>query len=553
MFWGSRMTRNSISAALCGFLLATSLNTQAELVDQNSYLAASEFQLERKEHVWTDGSRYEGEWLKDQPHGYGSLTYANGSQYWGRFEHGRRHGQGMMKYENGDEFEGSWHKDQPQGTGTKRYAAGSVYEGEFKQGQPQGEGKQTYVDGTYYQGHWNKGKPHGYGKLTFISGGVYEGSFKNGRPEGKGRYLYPNEDVYFGQWKNGNQDGQGRIDFATGGYYEGQFVEGMRHGEGVLVSALGHSYSGPFQYNEAHGEGVCRNAGKKEICQYKRNKRVNKTPTLLASAAAVTAVAVPVAKASTSAPKAKATVNKPASKPAKTNSTAKAKPKPKANTVAKTKPVQKPAPIKAKKAAPKKAEPIEFVAKPFQPDTKTAAAPPKSYSVAKTSIPTAASSEQATKTANPQEFKQTLQREKAKVITVADLRQDKSDIYFVENWKEKDLMAIPETAYWQKKASLFSNAMQIISVHGDTEIRLQIDDYAGPGTYTIGKARVASKGNKLNADNIESGSIQIESDENGWVAGTFDLQVNDGNGNALAFNNGVFRLSSKDALPSFYR
>ena len=90
-------------------------------------------------------------------------------------------------------------------------------------------------------------------------------------------------------------------------------------------------------------------------------------------------------------------------------------------------------------------------------------------------------------------------------------------------------------------------------MHGDTEIRLQIDDYEGPGDYVINKARVASKSDSLDANRVESGAIKIETDANGWVTGTFQLEINDGNGNALAFNNGVFRLSSKDALPSIYR
>ncbi len=545
------MIRNTTTTVICSLVLSTSLSIQAEPVDQASYIEASEFQLERKEHVWTDGSRYQGEWLKDQPHGYGTLTYATGAQYWGRFEHGRRHGQGMMKYENGDEFEGSWHKDQPHGQGIKRYAAGSVYEGEFKDGQQNGEGKQTYLDGTYYQGHWNQDKPHGYGKLTFISGGVYEGSFQNGRPEGKGRYLYPNGDVYFGEWHNGNQDGQGRIDFNTGGYYEGDFVEGMRHGQGVLVSALGHSYSGSFKYNEAHGEGSCRIGNKTSQCQYKRNIRVTRQPVVAKApaskpkpnntsaaktVAATTVVASAAIASSTPAVKLKAKPKKPAPKAA-------VKPEPKAKVITVAK-----APAKKKPAQPK---PVQFVAKPFE--STSAKTKHTKYIAAATAIPNAESAKK-TETAqqDKEQFTKVLEQEKAKVKTIADLRQDKSDIFFQEDWASKDLMSVPEIAYWQKRTSLFSDAMQIVSVHGDTEIRLQIDDYEGPGDYTIAKARVASQGNKLDADRVQSGTIVIESDDNGWITGTFQFKVDDGNGNALAFNNGVFRLSSKEALPAIY-
>ncbi|MCP4708561.1 MAG: hypothetical protein GY869_08055, partial [Planctomycetes bacterium] len=74
-----------IKTGVWGALLVFCMNTQAEPVDQQSYLNITEYQTESKQHVWPDGARYEGEWLKSQPHGYGSLTYANGAQYWGRF------------------------------------------------------------------------------------------------------------------------------------------------------------------------------------------------------------------------------------------------------------------------------------------------------------------------------------------------------------------------------------------------------------------------------------------------------------------------------------
>ena len=63
------------------------MNIHAEAVDQESYLDITEYRTEHKTHVWPDGARYEGEWSGNQPHGYGSLTYANGAQYWGRFDH----------------------------------------------------------------------------------------------------------------------------------------------------------------------------------------------------------------------------------------------------------------------------------------------------------------------------------------------------------------------------------------------------------------------------------------------------------------------------------
>ena len=567
-FGAKKMTKMLTAAMACSMVLLTSANSVAEPIDQDDYLTASEHKLENKKHQWTDGSRYEGEWLKHQPHGYGSLTYANGAQYSGRFKHGRREGQGIMKYENGDEYQGNWHDDQPHGKGFKKYAVGSVYEGQFKDGMHHGEGKQSYVDGTYYDGNWSDNKPHGYGQLTFISGGMYEGSFLNGRPEGKGRYYYPNGDVYFGDWKNGNQHGNGRVDFNTGGYYKGEYVDGMKHGEGVLVSALGETYAGTFRYNEAHGKGTCTVANNAIPCEYDHNKRVNskvkvaKKPkqkdtekVILASAAAATASVSASAAAATKA--ASESAAKVASAPAA------AKPTPK-------KPEQK---AKATKVAKAKEsdKPMVFIAKPFNGNTKgnVVAIPATQQFTAKpyAEVAPANKTQKPVQTPKPvvavakkpaQEkarFTETLNKEKQKVkaMTVADLRQDKSDIYFKNNWTSQNQRLIPQKAYWLKRSSMLVNDMQIVSFYGDTEIRLQIKNYKGPGQYKISKAWVESDSQNLDADKVREGTLEVQSERDGWLVGKFSLKLDDDKGKALSLEDGIFHLANKDSLSPRYR
>ena len=527
------MKMTGIFTGVWGALLVFCVNIQAETLDQQSYLNVTEQPSTHITHVWPDGAHYEGEWAKQQPHGLGSLSYANGAQYWGRFYHGRRQGQGIMKYTNGDEYEGNWFKDQPQGKGVKRYGVGSVYEGEFKDGQQHGQGRQTYLDGTFYEGSWNQGKQDGYGKLTFISGGTYEGSFQNGKPHGKGYYYYPNGDVYSGEWRNGNQDGKGRIEYSTGGYYEGEFSDGMRHGQGVMVSALGQQYRGTFQHNEAHGRGDCSRSGKTSPCQYRHNKLVKSAPTKTAPVVATVAVTT-VAMTPKPAP---AVITKTAAPSTRPPQSIAAQPAPKAVVASQSKPEPKPVP--------------KPVVKPFMPDTvaavevetkRTTTPAQEKYSKATMSIPDA-----------KQAFTATLEQEKQtfKHLTVADLRQDRSDIYFSENWAAKDLMSIPERAWWQKRASLFMDTMDIISVHGDTEIRMIIGDYKGPGTYPIKKVAVTSDTDDLDADELQSGQITVESDDGKWISGSFHFEVSDNEGHQLAFNHGAFRLSTKENLPRY--
>ncbi len=142
------MKIRQIATVAWGLILLSSFSTMAQAADGDHTGAKSS---PPKQHVWTDGARYEGDWDKGQPHGYGSLAYADGSQYWGHFEHGRRHGYGKLKYLNGDQYEGNWLMDHPSGRGKLIYANGSIYEGNFKDGLHEGLGKQTYPDGTFYE------------------------------------------------------------------------------------------------------------------------------------------------------------------------------------------------------------------------------------------------------------------------------------------------------------------------------------------------------------------------------------------------------------------
>ncbi len=584
------MKIRQIATVAWGLILLSSFSTMAQAADGDHTGAKSS---PPKQHVWTDGARYEGDWDKGQPHGYGSLAYADGSQYWGHFEHGRRHGYGKLKYLNGDQYEGNWLMDHPSGRGKLIYANGSIYEGNFKDGLHEGLGKQTYPDGTFYEGTWKDDKPHGFGKLTFVSGGLYEGAFSKGKPSGKGRYFYPNGDIYSGQWQNGNQHGHGRIDYSTGGYYEGQFVDGMRHGDGELMSALGQRYSGPFEYNEAHGEGLCSNGGKPARCFYRRNEKVNSSEEVAKSEPASDtkkkAVGVPVTAAAVTIAAATVATSNAAASPAKITPTPKAAPTPIADPVTQTKAatgkqtkIEKPAPkpqpntpaIKSDLAA----APATQTAKASQPkqpavqvtqtmnSSEAATAAPVAIPFAAVyseedaeqyKVKSSASKGSAGKTSMPdarQQFADTVNKEKEQLqhLSVADLRQDRSDIYFTEDWEEKDLMAIPEQAWWQKKSAMFSDSVLLISRHGDTEIRMLISDYKGPGSYDLKEVIVASEANNLKANKVESGVIVVDSEYDGWLDGTFEFKVKDKSGKSLAFDHGAFHLGTKEMLPGYF-
>jgi hypothetical protein len=498
------------TSTFCGLLLMGGLNAVAEPIDQRNYLASGQQQIEKREHSWPDGRLYNGEWLGDQPHGQGMLTYPDGGQYWGRFSAGKRQGDGMMKFINGDEYEGQWFDDQPHGNGTQRYADGARHEGNFERGQPSGQGRRTYPDGTYYDGQWLQNVPHGFGRLTFVSGGAYEGQFQKGKPHGRGIYFFANGDLYEGEWKQGQQDGQGRFDYATGGFYEGTLVQGKRQGKGVWVTALGQRYEGSFSANQPHGAGRCGSLAKMTPCTYRNGKRMEDTAPAVV---AVAETAVPASKPLPAAPVAKQPI-----------------------TLASASQPVVDVPVAAMTTAVATSAPLAT----------TPPAPAQTTTTIATAIPASPQGETFARTL-------TQEKQRATTKTLADLDPKRSDIFFNDSWSHLDLMAQPGRVWWKKNASLFQDQLEILSQHGDTRIRMLIDDYKGPGRYALSQVRVESPSQSFEASSDEAGHVDIQSDSDGWISGQFQFNVQTANGRALDIRDGVFRISDISSQPRFLR
>ena len=66
--------------------------------------------------VYADGSKYEGNFLEDEPNGHGTLTYSNESVYVGNFTNGNRDGEGgVWTHPNGSVYKGEWKDDKKHG------------------------------------------------------------------------------------------------------------------------------------------------------------------------------------------------------------------------------------------------------------------------------------------------------------------------------------------------------------------------------------------------------------------------------------------------------
>ena len=64
--------------------------------------------------TWTheDGSKYDGAWRNNNPHGQGTCTWLDGDNYVGEVRDGKKHGQGIYTYGDGAPVEeGIWEND----------------------------------------------------------------------------------------------------------------------------------------------------------------------------------------------------------------------------------------------------------------------------------------------------------------------------------------------------------------------------------------------------------------------------------------------------------
>jgi hypothetical protein len=120
--------------------------------------------------IWvrSDGTTYNGSFLRDSPHGMGILTLPDGSVYNGWFVDGVKHGdEGESHSVNGDKYSGS-----------------------FRNGMFHGEGVLHRSDGSMYIGMFERGEFHGTGRLEVPVFPTFLGNFCEGRKHGPGVFLH---------------------------------------------------------------------------------------------------------------------------------------------------------------------------------------------------------------------------------------------------------------------------------------------------------------------------------------------------------------------------
>ena len=138
---------------------------------------------------------YEGEFINSKKCGKGELKTKK-YIYNGYFDNDEFNGKGTIEFlEEGSKYKGEFLKNEISGKGIYEWKNGDIYEGNMKKGKMDGFGKFTFNDGKIYIGEYKNGIKQGKGKLIYPGDKIYEGYFDKGLPDGEGIYK-ENDKIY---------------------------------------------------------------------------------------------------------------------------------------------------------------------------------------------------------------------------------------------------------------------------------------------------------------------------------------------------------------------
>ncbi len=227
--------------------------------------------------IFSDGSKYVGQWKNGQAHGQGTSTWPDGEKYVGEYRNGLRHGQGTWSDAKGNKYVGRYWNGLRDGQGTWSDAAGNKYVGKYRNGKLHGEGTFTFANGEKYVGEFKDNKPNGQGTSTWPDGKKYVGGFKDDKFNGQGTLTWPDGKKYVGEFKDDRYNGKGTFTFSNGQKHIGEFRDGKRNGQGTETWPSGQKYVGGWKDDKRHGEGTFTFPNFEEyVGQWKNGKRDGK-------------------------------------------------------------------------------------------------------------------------------------------------------------------------------------------------------------------------------------------------------------------------------------
>jgi hypothetical protein len=205
---------------------------------------------------WTNGDKYDGEFLAGLMHGQGKFISAYSGSYKGDYVRGQMEGRGVLIYPDGTRYEGEFVANQFHGKGKLTYARGDSYEGDFAENKMTGSGKWIFADKAIYVGQVVDGVIHGKGELRRPTGETYTGDFALGKMQGKGVFVDSQGGQYSGEFDADNFSGTGTYTSLDGFTYVGEFKDWQLFGKGVQTDAEGNHWEGEYQRGQLEGNGT---------------------------------------------------------------------------------------------------------------------------------------------------------------------------------------------------------------------------------------------------------------------------------------------------------
>jgi hypothetical protein len=120
------------------------------------------------------------------------MQYPSGNTYEGEWLHDCKHGYGTMIWKDLDEiYTGHWYDNHPHGYGehiwgdsnvkTVRRQHCNIYRGEFEHGQKHGKGSYFYANGSQYTGYWEHDRKHGIGIYIHVDNCITVGHYEDNK------------------------------------------------------------------------------------------------------------------------------------------------------------------------------------------------------------------------------------------------------------------------------------------------------------------------------------------------------------------------------------
>ena len=250
-----------ISSLLIFCISCGDIDQKTNIADSDAVSEGEMLQKRAKsgEQQLEDGSTYQGELMKGEPHGYGKRNSKMVISLKVSFKRGGHTGMvptGLKKDELLDRYVGMWSNDTWNGYGTLVLNDGSRVTGHWKKDRLE-YGDYEGSDGTIRSGKWR-------GNWEFLEEGFSRdafGSEYNGKFNGDGSYRSgfiqnPNGDLYAGDFLANAYHGKGILEREDGTLYVGDFEDNQFTGNGMLINSDGSKYTGQFSEGLPEGYGV---------------------------------------------------------------------------------------------------------------------------------------------------------------------------------------------------------------------------------------------------------------------------------------------------------